>query len=163
MRPEAKSQSRARRLGFLRPGRAAAAGGPAERVRQRPPSRDASRVTSDLAGPPFSPAASLPIPAKLAEPPRGRCEPPRTVSVRLRRAACPSAPRDPERAGLASSGRRHRARRPRRRPRGASRVSGPRVGYRRRARGGAHSRRGGADGGAWFPPSAPFCGCETRK
>lgn len=23
--------------------------------------------------------------------------------------------------------------------------------------------RGGAGGGAWFPPSAPFCGCETRK
>ncbi|EDL02022.1 mCG16685, isoform CRA_c [Mus musculus] len=85
-----KSQSRACRLGFLRPGRAAAAGGPAELVRQRPSSRDASRVTSDLAGPPFSPAASLPSPAELAEPRRGRCGLPRTVSVRRRRSAAAS-------------------------------------------------------------------------
>ncbi|CAO2628695.1 Pre-mRNA-splicing regulator WTAP [Lemmus lemmus] len=90
-------------LGFLRPGRAAAAGGPAERVRQRPPSRDASRVTSDLAGPPSSPAASLPDPAELAEPPRGRRGPRRPVSVQRLPAAAsplPEAPSGP--AGLPS-------------------------------------------------------------
>lgn len=148
--------------GFLRPGRAAAAGGQAERVRQRPPSRDASRVTSDLAGPPSSPAASLPDPAELAEPPRGRRGPRWPVLVQRLAAAAlqrPEAPSGP--AGLPSpllpGGVTEAV--PERRVSGEWATGGVAVG--RSGRGALG--RGGAGGGAWFPPSAPFCGCETRK